>query len=282
MEKISNKVFIKYANSHFNNKELDLFNIFQTNLEKLETLIERRITHTYGSEESVYLSIIHHIETYFNSTKMKFVDLYRGYISCINSQSYSSTLLISRTLLENISMLDYLSTKFIKLIRDKNYIKLIQELANLSVPSWRTELVENYKRTHINDALRHFSTTTAFKEKSENEIFKIMYDPISEMSHPSASSFLMYQSHNNLIKNEMTKFQTSFSQNNEKIHGKVFPVISWVLVYPYLLIEELYPKVQKDLIDAIKNSKLEIDIHFKNNLDDLIKYNEIIKNLVLK
>ncbi len=267
MEKISNKVFIKYANSHFNNKELDLFNIFQTNLEKLETLIERRITHTYGSEESVYLSIIHHIETYFNSTKMKFVDLYRGYISCINSQSYSSTLLISRTLLENISMLDYLSTKFIKLIRDKNYIKLIQELANLSVPSWRTELVENYKRTHINDALRHFSTTTAFKEKSENEIFKIMYDPISEMSHPSASSFLMYQSHNNLIKNEMTKFQTSFSQNNEKIHGKVFPVISWVLVYPYLLIEELYPKVQKDLIDAIKNSKLEIDIHFKNNFD---------------
>ena len=102
------------------------------------------------------------------------------------------------------------------------------------------------------------------------------------MSHPSASSFLMYQSHNNLKKNEMTKFQTSFSQNSENIHDKVFPPISWVLVYPYLLVEKLYPKVQKDLIDVIKNSKLEIDTHFKNNLDDLIKYNELTKNLVLK
>ena len=34
---------------------------------------------------------------------------------------------------------------------------ILKELLNLSVPSWSTEKVEDYRRTHVNDALRHYS-----------------------------------------------------------------------------------------------------------------------------
>ena len=284
MEKISNKVFIQYVKSFtkktWHSQEIGLLKNFEINIEKLENLIEKRIINKSESEdEAVYLSINHHIATYVNSTKIKFVDLYKGFINCINSGSYSGALVISRTILENVSMLDYLSTKFIKLFKDKNYIKLLKEILNLSVPSWSTEKIKDYKRTHINDALRHFSKSDTGGFGDEKKIF-IIYDPVSEMTHPSATSFLMYSSHNNSKKNGITKFQTSFSQNSEKIHEKVFPPISLVLVYPYFLVEELYPKIQKDLIDMIKKSKIEIDTHFKFNPEDAIKYDELVKNLV--
>ena len=281
MEKILNKIFIQYSQSHFNDKENNLIENFQSNLEKLENLIEKRIKHNYDSEEAVYYNILHHIETHINATKIKFIDLYKGYIFCINSNSYSGALVISRTLLENISMLDFLSMRLIKLVESRDYIKIIKELLNLSVPSWQTFKVDDYRRTHVNDALRHFSKSTAFKEKSEKEIFKI-YDPISEMSHPSPSSFLMYQTTSNNIENDKIKFQTSFSQNSENIHEKVFPPISWVLVYPDILINKLYPKIQKELIDEIKKKELEIHLHFKNNTHDSEKYNDLVRNLVLK
>lgn len=287
MEKISNKIFIQYVKSFtkktWHSQEIDLLKNFEINIEKLENLIEKRIINKCESEhEAVYFSINHHIATYVNSTKIKFVDLYKGFINCINSGSFSGALVISRTILENVSMLDYLSTKIIKFFKDKNYIKLIQELLNLSVPSWDTETVKDYKRTHINDALKHFSKSdTGGFGGSEKKIF-IIYDPVSEMTHPSATSFLMYESHNNSKKNEITKFQTSFSQNSENIHEKVFPPITLVLMYPYFLVEKLYSKIQKDLIDMIKKSKIEIDTHFKFNPEDAIKYHELIKNLVLK
>ncbi len=285
MERISNKVFIQYVKSitkeTWRSQEIGLLKNFEINIEKLENLIERRIINKSETEnDAIYFSINHTIATHVNSTKIKFVDLYKGFINCINSGSFSGALVISRTILENVSMLDYLSTKIIKFFKDKNYIKLLKEILNLSVPSWSTEKVKDYKRTHINDALKHFSKSdTGGFGGSEKKIF-IIYDPVSEMTHPSATSFLMYESHNNSKKNEITKFQTSFSQNSENIHEKVFPPITLVLMYPYFLVEKLYPKIQKDLIDMIKKSKIEIDTHFKFNLEDAIKYHELVKNLV--
>ena len=43
-----------------------------------------------------------------------------------------------------------------------------------------------------------------------------------------------------------------------------------------ITIEDLYPKIQKDLINFLKDSKLEIDIYFKNNSADNKKHNELI------
>ena len=282
MEKISNKVFTQFLESFIkktkNSQEFDLLKNFEIGTEKLENSIERRITNSESSQELYYFNFNHHIETHYNSTKIKFVDLYKGLISCINSGSFSGALVISRTILENISMLDYLSSKFIKLFNDKNYIKLLKELLNLSVPSWDTEKVEDYRRTHVNDALRHYSKKL-FENKSEKEIFKI-YDTVSEMSHPAATSFLMYNSNSITEKNNKLKQQTSFSQNSKNIHEKVLPPISMMLLYPSLLVDELYPQIQKDLIDNIKNSKFEINSHFKLNPEDAIKYNELIKNLI--
>ena len=62
-------------------------------------LIEKRIINKSETEdEAVYFSINHHIATYVNSTKIKFVDLYKGFINYIvtkiltyNAQSYSIT-----------------------------------------------------------------------------------------------------------------------------------------------------------------------------------------------
>ena len=282
MEKISNKKFIQMLKSMpvgkdpKTEKTYNVLSEFEINIEKLENSMEKRIINKWEiGETDVYHNMIHHIETHVNSTRHKFFDLYKGLINCINSGSYSGALIISRTILENVSMLDFLSSKFIKLFKYKNYLGLIKELRNLSVPSWRTETVKDYKRTHIYDALRNFKGGWG---KYEKDIFKI-YDPISEMTHPSATSFLMYGSHQNLNTDKGSKSQSSFSQNSENIQDLVFPMIGMMLLYAQCLVEEIYPKIQNDLIDPIKNSKEEIEIHFKYNLLEIEEYNKLTESL---
>ena len=74
----------------------------------------------------------------------------------------------------------------------------------VNVKDYQTYKVKDYKRTHINDALRHYS------KDRELDIFKI-YNPISERVHPSPSSFLMYQEIM-IIKESYS--QVSFSHNS--------------------------------------------------------------------
>ena len=165
MEKIRNKKFIDYLRSQ--DKEIqaerkdatrgDVLKSFENNIEKLETLVEKRINNKKDEDSGPYNNIKFLLRRYINATKFKFIDLTKGLISCVNSGSYSGALVISRTILENVAMLDLKRAEFNKLLINKKYLKLLKELLMVNVKDYQTYKVKDYKRTHINDALRHYS-----------------------------------------------------------------------------------------------------------------------------
>jgi|TARA_Y100000294_G_C8470996_1_gene302645 hypothetical protein len=268
VEKITNKQFIDYLRNQ--DKEMgggDVLKSFEYNIEELENSLERRITNKIDNHDSIpYINIKHFLDRYLNATKFKFVDLSNGLVSCINSRSFSGALTISRTILENVAMLHLKSSEFIKCLENKKYVKLLHELLKMNVRYQKTYRVKDYKRTHINDALRHFN-----RKLGKDDAF-YLYDNISERVHPSPSSFMMYIDTNNKKEN---RYQNSFSLNSKDIQG-FYSFIALTMVDIVLTIQDLYPKIQKDLINYLKDSKLEIDIHFKNNSADNKKHNELI------
>ena len=246
----------------------DVLKSFEYNIEELENSLEKRITNKIDNHDSIpYINIKHFLDRYLNATKFKFVDLSNGLVSCINSRSFSGALTISRTILENVAMLHLKSSEFIKCLENKKYVKLLHELLKMNVRYQKTYRVKDYKRTHINDALRHFNR----KLGKDDDVF-YLYDNISERVHPSPSSFMMYIDTNNKKEN---RYQNSFSLNSKDIQG-FYSFIALTMVDIVLTIQDLYPKIQKDLINYLKDSKLEIDIHFKNNSADNKKHNELI------
>tara|TARA_B100001123_G_C15031857_1_gene915723 strand:+ start:72 stop:896 length:825 start_codon:yes stop_codon:yes gene_type:complete len=269
VEKITNKQFIDYLRNQ--DKEMDggdVLKSFEYNIEELENSLEKRITNKIDNHDSIpYINIKHFLDRYLNATKFKFVDLSNGLVSCINSRSFSGALTISRTILENVAMLHLKSSEFIKCLENKKYVKLLHELLKMNVRYQKTYRVKDYKRTHINDALRHFNR----KLGKDDDAF-YLYDNISERVHPSPSSFMMYIDTNNKKEN---RYQNSFSLNSKDIQG-FYSFIALTMVDIVLTIQDLYPKIQKDLINYLKDSKLEIDIHFKNNSADNKKHNELI------
>ena len=270
VEKITNKQFIDYLRNQ--DKEIgegSVLKSFEDNIEEFENSIEKRITNKINNNDSIpYINIKHFLDRYLNATKFKFVDLSNGLVSCINSRSFSGALTISRTILENVAMLHLKSSEFIKCLDNKKYVKLLHELLKMNVRNQKTYRVKDYKRTHINDALRYFSKKLG---KDDDDTF-YLYDNISERVHPSPSSFMMYIDTSNKKEN---KYQNSFSLNSKDIQG-LYSFIALTMVDIVITIEDLYPKIQKDLINFLKDSKLEIDIHFKNNSADNKKHNELI------
>jgi len=274
MEKITNKKFIDFIKS--GNKKIqqkkknsirgDLLKDFETNIEVLETLLEKRINNKNNEYGECYNNISFLLRTYINATKFKFIDLIKGLISCINLGSYSGALVISRTILENVAMLDFKSSEFKKILIKKEYLRLLKELLKVNVKDYEKHKVKDYKRTHINDVLRYF-------DKNEKiNIFKI-YDPISERVHPSPSSFLMYQE-STTIKNNYQ--QVTFSHNSREIHNGIFAIICLVLTYICVIVDDIYPSINKNLINLLENSQLSIDVHFKNNIKESDEHDELL------
>jgi hypothetical protein len=272
MEKITNKKFIDFLRSEdkkiLDGKESILLG-FEHNINELENLIEKRIINKIDHEDSIpYINIKHFLERYINATKFKFIDLSAGLVSCINSGSFSGALTISRTVLENIAMLHLKTSEFIKLLNNKNYVKLLHELLKMNVKSHSAERrIKDYKRTHVNDALKHFS-----KKFDSGEFTRNLYDNVSERVHPSPSSFMMYI---DSMKKSKNKYQNSFSFNSKDIQGH-YSFIALTLVDIVYTVESIYPDIQKDLIDLLKNSKLSIEMYFKHNSEDNKKHNELI------
>ena len=132
MEKITNKKFIDFIKS--SNKKIqqkkknsirgDLLKDFETNIEILETLVEKRINNKDNEDSACYNNISFLLRKYINATKFKFIDLTKGLISCINLGSFSGALVISRTILENVVMLDLKTSEFEKILINKEYLKL--------------------------------------------------------------------------------------------------------------------------------------------------------------
>ena len=76
-------------------------------------------------------------------------------------------------------------------------------------------------------------------------------------------------------KTEKNKYQSSFSLNSEDIQG-MYSLIAYTLLGISITIEDIYPKIVRELINNLIQSKLKIDIHFKNNSLDNKKHNELI------
>lgn len=275
MEKIRNKKFIDYLRSQ--DKEIqaerkdatrgDVLKSFENNIEKLETLVEKRINNKKDEDSGPYNNIKFLLRRYINATKFKFIDLTKGLISCVNSGSYSGALVISRTILENVAMLDLKRAEFNKLLINKKYLKLLKELLMVNVKDYQTYKVKDYKRTHINDALRHYS------KDRELDIFKI-YNPISERVHPSPSSFLMYQE---IMTIKESYSQVSFSHNSQEVQGAIFGIIGLMLTHISIIVEDHYPLIKKELIDILENYKLPIEVYFQNNISDSEEHDKLLK-----
>ncbi len=276
MEKIRNKKFIDYLRSQ--DKEIqaerkdatrgDVLKSFENNIEKLETLVEKRINNKKDEDSGPYNNIKFLLRSYINATKFKFIDLTKGLISCVNSGSYSGALVISRTILENVAMLDLKRAEFNKLLINKKYLKLLKELLMVNVKDYQTYKVKDYKRTHINDALRHYN-----KKDRERDIFKI-YNPISERVHPSPSSFLMYQE---IMTIKESYSQVSFSHNSQEVQGAIFGIIGLMLTHISIIVEDHYPLIKKELIDILENYKLPIEVYFQNNISDSEEHDKLLK-----
>jgi hypothetical protein len=276
MEKIRNKKFIDYLRSQ--DKEIqaerkdatrgDVLKSFENNIEKLETLVEKRINNKKDEDSGPYNNIKFLLRRYINATKFKFIDLTKGLISCVNSGSYSGALVISRTILENVAMLDLKRAEFNKLLINKKYLKLLKELLMVNVKDYQTYKVKDYKRTHINDALRHYN-----KKDRERDIFKI-YNPISERVHPSPSSFLMYQE---IMTIKESYSQVSFSHNSQEVQGAIFGIIDLMLTHISIIVEDHYPLIKKELIDILENYKLPIEVYFQNNISDSEEHDKLLK-----
>ena len=276
MEKIRNKKFIDFLRSQ--DKEIqakrkdatrgDVLKSFENNIEKLETLVEKRINNKKDEDSGPYNNIKFLLRKYINATKFKFIDLTKGLISCVNSGSYSGALVISRTILENVAMLDLKRAEFNKLLINKKYLKLLKELLMVNVKDYQTYKVKDYKRTHINDALRHYN-----KKDRERDIFKI-YNPISERVHPSPSSFLMYQE---IMTIKESYSQVSFSHNSQEVQGAIFGIIGLMLTHISIIVEDHYPLIKKELIDILENYKLPIEVYFQNNISDSEEHDKLLK-----
>ena len=268
MNQITNKHFIDFVRSEDKkiqkkNKTEDQSNIIQTfeeSLLKLQNSLEKRINNK-NSINSHYKTIHFFFNLYLISTKYKFVDLSIGLISCINSKSFGSALTISRSILENVTMLGLKVHNFSELLKKKNFLKLSRELFMMNVPDYAKKLFDDYKRTHVNDALRYYDDYINSKEKT---IFNI-YGSISERVHPSPDSFMMYQELNELKNNVK---QVSFSQNSEYIQNTIYNVLVFMIVHINSVINEFYPDIEKNFVDLLKTNSDSIKVHFNNNSSD--------------
>tara|TARA_B100000787_G_C16147657_1_gene275024 strand:- start:162 stop:1031 length:870 start_codon:yes stop_codon:yes gene_type:complete len=276
VEILNNKIFLDYFKSK---SEIDI-SIFQTCFEKIENSRQKRFQlKTLGSEYPVYHNFEMCLLPYINSSKFKFVDLYQSIIASINIKSYGSALILSRAILEHFSMLVYLTDKLENYLDKKEYLNFAKILFTTGVDHQAKDILKEYKRIHVYDALRYFSRyIEKLSNKTKNSISIMhLYDSMSEMTHPAPTSLLMYEtnttktnSYNDLVTNH------SFSFNSVRIHDRIFPLITMVINLSGLLMGDVYPKIEKNLLEKFKNNKEIINLYFKNNPEEGLKILNLI------
>ena len=76
---------------------------------------------------------------------------------------------------------------------------------------------------------------------------------------------------------EGTKLKTTLSRTN--VGYVTMGMISWCLVYPKIIIEQICPKLDKDLMSNLEKSKFDIDTYFKINSSELKEFRNMIANV---
>lgn len=292
MERIHNKLFKNYfLEKHLNPTGMKLDNFYDY-LNSIEKFRQKSFSNGLENKESKLIgSVVFDIHTELvvnmNSFSYKFVDLLNGLIASINAESYSGALAISRSLLEHFSMISLKYNRYLTFLEKKDYEKLAKELAYWGVDYKINSILsdEAGKRTHVYDALRHFSKYISEKNDvkfSEKEILG-EYDEFSEMTHPAATSLLMYSSdatEHTLDEDGSIGIgqKYKFSQNSKRIQERVFNLLSWPMLFTTIhLPDDIYPNLLVKVIQKFSEDRGDIVNYFKNN-PNLAK--ELIEKIV--
>lgn len=306
MERINNKLFKNYfVEKHLKPAGMKLDNFYDY-LNSIERFRQKSFSNGLENKESKIIgSVVYDIHTELvvnmNSFSYKFVDLFNGLISSINAESYSGALAISRSLLEHFSMINLKYNRYLTFLEKKDYEKLAKELAYWGVDYKINSILseEAGKRTHVYNALRHFSKYLSKKNDinyTEEDILK-EYDEFSEMTHPAATSLLMYS---NAITENTEDDDGSigigqkyvFSQNSERIQERVFNLLAWPMLFiTVYLPDDIYPNLLIKVIQKFSDDRNSIVEYFKDNpklakelvekivnRDELEKYYKTVRN----
>ena len=104
-----------------------------------------KFSYKFTSDEDIFYDLLSHTQSLFNAFLFKIVDLNYGLISSINSKSYSSSIVISRTIFEVISMVFYVNDKLEKQLKIKDLKKFNTYYVN-KIKKYRDDLrVIQYK-----------------------------------------------------------------------------------------------------------------------------------------
>jgi len=279
MEKITNKLFKNYITSQ--KKSGVDFDILEKCLDNIEEARTKRFQFTnLNGEHPMYHNFELTLIPYINSTKFKFVDLYNSLITSINISSFGAALAISRTIIEHFAMLTFICDKLEKYLNNKDYYNFAKILFSTGVDFNSKEILKNYKRIHVYDALRHFPKVMnkiSKKKKAFSAQIIDVYDAMSEMTHAAPSSLLMYettQKETNRFNDDKIKF--SFSLKSDRIQARLFPLIAMQFYLAGLLDMDIYPHINKNLIDKFKDEKENINLYHTNNPQKGIEIVEMI------
>ncbi len=266
---INNKVFL----NNIKNKNFNI-NEFYNNLSIIENKRHKKLYYKFKNDESIFYDLLSHTESLFNAFLFKIVDLNYGLISSLNSKSYSSSIVISRTIFEVISMVFYVNDKLEKKLKTNNYFEVYKLLVNFSVSIGAVDKIVNYKRIHVNDAIRFFAEEILNFDKNKKDFDKLyleIYSRFSELSHPAPTSLLVYENENEESNELETKRSVSFSNQSER-----FQSTFWMITHTFSLLKILNILLyESDDLKLIKDLKEK-----KNNIINFYKLNPEEKNKI--
>lgn len=272
---IKNKIFLNYLKSTSKDAKQELEDYYKS-IQEIETKKIKRLKQKFTANNILYANILNSSESYLNSARYKFFDLCNGFNNSINCNSYAAALSIGRFIIEHYAMIVHTGSKIDNLIKKKNFYELFNFINSITVPSSQRNLLKDYKRIHVNDALRSIGEiwfkkgeSKKQREKAQKKMLKV-YGDISEHIHPAAPSSLMYETQQieeiDAINPSDKKFihRTSFSPNSKNMHKTVFLYFNIIINFA------------KSIVDALDS--------FDDNIIKKIKDHEtiIIKNFDIK
>lgn len=272
---ITNKNFLNNIKNH--NYDIQEYYL---DLSIIENKRQKKFSYKFTSDDDIFYDLLSHTQTLFNTFLFKIVDLNYGLISSINSKSYSSSIVISRTIFEVISMVFYVNDKLDKELKINNYFEIYKLLVNFSVSTGTIDKIINYKRIHVNDAIRFFGEKILNFDKNYKDFDKLyldMYSRLSELSHPAPTSLLVYINENSESNDLQTKRTVSFSMQSER-----FQSTFWMIAHSFKLLKIfnliLYENEDMQIVKDLKDKKINIINFYKFNPAEKNKLASLFSN----
>ena len=272
---IKNKIFLNYLKSISKDSKAELEDYYKS-IHEIEIKKIKRFKQKFTANNMLYANILNSSESYLNSLRYKFFDLCNGFNNSLNCNSYSAALSIGRFIIEHYAMVVHVGNKIDNLIKNKNFYELFSFINSMTTPPHQKTFLKDYKRVHVNDALRSIGEIWFLKGKSkkqrENAQKKMLklYGDISEYVHPAAPSSLMYETQqteeidatNPLDKEFIAR--TSFSPNSKNMHKIIFTYFKVIINFARMIVDALN-SFEDNIIKKIKDNEKMIIRNFDIN-----------------